>query len=35
LVAEDGVFKRDVATRSEEGKKTAYEEREEQKHPAG
>jgi len=29
LVAENDVFKRDVATRSEEGKKTADQEREE------
>ena len=29
LVAEDDAFKRDVATRSEEGKKTADQEREE------
>jgi hypothetical protein len=35
LVAENQVFKRDIATRSEKGKKTADQEIEERKHPAG
>jgi hypothetical protein len=35
LVAENEVFKRDVATRSEGGKKTADQNREEWKHAAG
>jgi hypothetical protein len=35
LVAENEVFKRDVTTRSDAGKKTADQEAEERKHPAG
>jgi len=35
LVAENEILKRDVATRSEAGKKTAEQEGEEWKHPAG
>jgi hypothetical protein len=35
LVAENEIFKREVATRSEAGKKTAEQEGKEWKHPAG